>query len=153
MKMPLKELVVTKGKLMRFIIVILFSIHFSALAEDVCFDYNPSTDIEYGSQITVSGFLRPNKMFQGEDFGNFESISMVLVSDTPLRIQGGEINNPIACAMTEFTLHLSSEQISTLREMMLNKVLVTVQGIVRMAESSIEEYDNAVLSDISIIQE
>ncbi len=139
------------------IFALIFWISIISIAQDniTCGSYVPGQHIEYGTTAKVSGFLRKNKMFEGIDFGpqsEWASISYVLVTDEPLWVQQGEVNNPMSCQIQEFTLHLTQEQVEKIKVLSRRRQMVTVEGVVRMAESSAEEYDNGVIVDLKIIE-
>lgn len=123
----------------------------SASAQDAdCVNYNAKKHAEYASEITITGRLRSNRMLERLEIISTEmqSVSIVLVTAQPLYVQGGETNNPIACAVSEFTLHLTPQQLVHFQEALTAGKEITVTGKVGMAESSIEEYDNATLTNI-----
>ncbi|MCC6138723.1 MAG: hypothetical protein IT287_08825 [Bdellovibrionaceae bacterium] len=138
---------------MRIILLLVFlTVGTFAHADEssVCANYDATKHYEYGSEITITGTLRPNEMLVGIDNVplEFQLISMVLVTAEPVFVQGGEINNPIACSGTEFTLHLSLDQLVEFQQLLKDGKEISVTGKVGMAESSIEEYDNAILRNI-----
>lgn len=138
----------------KFILIfssILISVPALSQADGSCVEYDRKSHVEYNSTITISGKLRPNEMFENQDetlVKQFAEISIVLVSSEFLIVQGGEVNNPTACPVNEFTLYLTPENLKIAQEALSKGLTVDITGRVGAAESSIEEYDNAVLRDI-----
>ena len=112
----------------------------------VCRPYQSGVDITLGSQATVVGKLRKNKMLDESDM--FREISFVLMVARPFPALAFENSNE-ACEYSEFTLHLNSQQLAQAQAWMEADMVVRVSGTVQMAESSVEEYDNGVLTKIA----
>ncbi len=113
-----------------------------------CRPYQVGMDMVAGTTTSITGYLRKNEMLAGvEDLGQFRDITFVLVSQKPypaLLSNGTE-----ACEYSDFTLTLNDQQLAEAQAWMDQGLLVQVRGTVQMAESSVEEYDNGVLVNIT----
>jgi hypothetical protein len=136
---------------MIFLFIFLSTVTVLADENGICINYDAQIHEKFDSEIVLTGKLRFNKMLENvnSNYPEFDNISLVLVSENPLFIQQGEINNPIACSVSDFTLYLSPEQLEDAKTWMAQGKTVEATGHVRMAETSIEEYDNGTLVHIS----
>lgn len=123
-----------------------------AWSQEECVPFNPKEAFSLESTIEVIGTLRKNSFFANEEdiIGEFGEVSFVLMSTTPLMIDAGGWDVPVACSFSQFTLHLSQEQIKQVLEIYARGNQVQVVGQVGLAESSIEEAGNATLRNVSI---